>query len=352
MLTILLLARLAVAADPVPTTSGEPAPPAPPPPKEEKKFPDIKMSGLLYAHYLYMLPESADGYNEFGLDRAYLIAKSKLSPHLATRLTLDADRAKTPVDSTGAPVTGVDTKYRVFVKHAYLESSWSKYGLKARGGIIDTPYAPYYDSFVGIRYIRESFPKQYRLVDTADAGVGVYGTHADGLVDWNASLLNGEGYSNLEVDKGKQINARVTVDPLASGGEMNLPITVYGSMNGQPSTIGDPIVILIGAVGFKQKYIAAWAEYDMATQGDLNYGGYSATLHPMAPDIGGVIFRYDHADPNNDADDDALNAIVVGLTHDFTPDLVSIAATYERSSQEGVDDPLAEVIFVHMQAGF
>jgi hypothetical protein len=182
--------------------------------------------------------------------------------------------------------------------------------------------------------------------------VGVYGTHADGLIDWNASLLNGEGYSNLEVDKGKQINARVTVDPLASGGEMNLPITVYGSMNGQPSTVGDPIVILIGALGFKQKYVAAWAEYDMASQGDHKYGGYSATLHPMAPDIGGVIFRYDHYDPDNDADGDAQNAIVVGLTHDFKPNQVSIAATYERSSLEGADDPLAEVAFLHMQAGF
>jgi len=346
---ISLVASLALAADPAPTASAEPAPPAPA--KEEKKFPDIKMSGLLYAHYLYMLPESAEGYNEFGLDRAYLIAKSKLSPHLATRLTLDADRAKTPVDSTGAPVTGVDTKYRVFVKHAYLESSWTKYGLKARGGIIDTPYTPYYDSFVGIRYIRESFPKQYKLLDTADAGVGIYGTHADGLVDWNASLLKGEGYSNLEVDKGKQINARVTVDPLASGKEMNLPITVYGSMNGEPS-VGDPIVILIGAVGFKQKYVAAWAEYDMASQGDLKYGGYSATLHPMAPDIGGVIFRYDMFDPNNDADDDALTTMVVGLTHDFKPNQVSIAGTFEQVSLQNADDPISQTIFVHMQAGF
>jgi hypothetical protein len=122
-------------------------------------------------------------------------------------------------------------------------------------------------------------------------------------------------------------------------------------MNGQPS-VGDPIVILIGAVGFKQKYIAAWAEYDIATQGDLDYGGYSLTLHPQAPEMGGLIFRYDHFDPDNDTDDDSLSAIVAGLTHDFKPDLVSIALTYERSSLEGTDDPLTEIVFVHMQAGF
>jgi hypothetical protein len=348
LLTTLLLAHLALAAEPV-TTSSEPSPPAPP--KEEKKFPDIKMSGILFAHWMYMLPESADGYNEFGLDRAYLIARSKLSPHFATRLTLDADRLRTATDSTGAPVAGGDTKYRVFVKHAYLESSWTKYGLKARGGIIDTPYTGFYDSFVGIRYIIESFPRQYRILDTADAGVGLYGTHADGLVDWNASLLNGEGYGSPEIDKGKQINARFTVDPLASGGEMNLPITVYGSMNGKPA-VGDPIVVLIGAIGFKHDYLVAWAEYDMVTQGDLDQSGYSATLHPKVPEIGGVIFRYDHFDPNTDADDDAVTAIIGGLTHDFEPDALSLAATYERASLEGVDDPVSESIFVHMQAGF
>jgi hypothetical protein len=351
LLTTLLLVHLALAADPAPTAAGEATPPAPPPPKEEKKFPDLQMSGLLFAHYLYMLPEAADGYNEFGIDRAYLIAKSKLSPHMATRLTLDADRAKVPVDSTGAPVTGYDTKYRVFVKHAYLEGSWTKYGLKARGGIIDTPFAPYYDSFAGIRYIMKSFTDQNKLLDTADAGVGLYGTHANGLIDWNASLLNGEGYSNLEVDKGKMVNGRFTVDPLASGKKMNLPISVYGSMNGKPA-VGDPIVALIGAVGFKQEYIAAWAEYDMFSQGDLKYGGYSLTLHPMAPDVGGVIFRYDNFDPNSDADDDALTTMVVGLTHDFKPNQVSIAGTFEQVSLQNANDPISQTIFVHMQAGF
>ena len=346
---VALLASLALAQDPAPTTIGEPPPPAPP--KEEKKFPDLKMSGILYAHWLYALPESADGFNEFAISRAYLIARSKLSPHFATRLTLDADRIRTPTDSTGVPVSGADTKYRVFVKHAYLESSWTQYGLKARGGIIDTPYTGFYDSFVGMRYIAESFPRQVRLLDTADAGVGVYGTHADGLVDWNASLLNGEGYGSPEIDKGKQINGRLSVDPLAPGEEMNLPITVYGSMNGKPED-GDPIIVLIGAVGFKQDYLVAWAEYDMVSQGDVSGGGYSVTLHPKIPEIAGVIFRYDHFDPNADGDDDAVTSIIAGITHDFKPDAVSIAATYESASLEGTDDPTIENVLVRIQAGF
>lgn len=34
----------------------------------------------------------------------------------------------------------------------------------------------------------------------------------------NPSLLNGEGYGNIEVDAGKAVQARFTVDPLAAGG--------------------------------------------------------------------------------------------------------------------------------------
>jgi hypothetical protein len=334
---------LALAADPA-----EPAEVPPPPPKEEKKFPDTKVSGILFAHYGYLLTDGSDGYNEFGLDRAYLVAESKLSGHLATRLTLDADRLKATTLPDDSEVT-VDTKYRVFVKHAYLEGRWESYGLKTRGGIIDTPYAPYYDKFVGIRYVIESFPKQNKVLETADIGAGLWGNHADGLLDWNVSLLNGEGYSKPEIDEGKAVQARVIVDPLAKG-EMNLPITGFVSMNGQPS-VGDPIITAIGAVGFKQDYLVAWAEYLLVMQGDLSGGGYSATLAPKAPDVGGLLLRYDHFDPNADADDDASDTIIAGVTHDFV-EKVSLAGTYERITPEATPDAPGRSVFVHMQAGF
>jgi hypothetical protein len=70
------------------------------------------------------------------------------------------------------------------------------------------------------------------------------------------------------------------------------------------------------------------------------------------PEIVGVILRYDHFDPDVDGDDDAITGIVGGITHDFKPDFVSLSATYESESLQGTDDPLAESIFVRMQAGF
>ena len=63
------------------------------------------------------------------------------------------------------------------------------------------------------------------------------------------------------------------------------------------------------------------------------------------------------SDEISQADQDRADAVAAAerfteTWNTFKPNQVSIAGTYERSSQESVDEPLAEVIFVHMQAGF
>mgnify|MGYP001422086543 CR=1 FL=1 len=84
-------------------------------------------------------------------------------------------------DTGGEPVTvTVDTKLRVFVKHAYLEAKSDAAHLKLRAGIIDTPYGPYYDSFVGMRYVSDSFSANTKIISTADFGVGVMVTQGKG----------------------------------------------------------------------------------------------------------------------------------------------------------------------------
>ena len=310
--------------------------------------PTVKVGGIVFAHYDYDLTDGADGYNEFALDRAYLTIQATLNPHLATKLTLDGDRFKSTTLSDDSTVN-VDTKYRVFVKHAYLEGRWDEPGLKVRGGIVDTPYCPFYDGFVGVRYITESFAKQNKVLDTADLGVGVWGKQFDGLVDWNVSLLNGEGYGKPEVDKGKAVQGRVSIDPLAKGKKMNLPITAFVSYNGQPATEA-PIVTMIGAVGFKQDYLVGWGEVLRVSNDEVVGEGYSATLVPRVPKFGGVLLRYDHFDRNADTEDDASTTLIAGATHDFF-ERVSLAGTFERTSKEGSDTP-TQGVFVHMQAGF
>ena len=68
-------------------------------------------------------------------------------------------------------------------------------------------------------------------------------------------------------------------------------------------------------------------------------------------DVLNVIARYDHWDPNADADGDAETMIRAGVSRDFLKK-VSGAVIYERTTLESAKDAPEHGVFVRMQAGF
>jgi hypothetical protein len=320
---------------------------APTPPPADKPQPTVKVGGVVFAHYGYDLTEGADGYNSFDLDRAYLTARAELTPHLATRLTLDADRLK-PVDVAGTDTT-VDTKLRVFVKHAYLEWKDAGPGVKLRFGMADTAWAPYYDQFWGHRYVAKHAADDAKLIDTSDLGIQVMGEHGKGLVSWQAGLINGEGYGKVEVDASKTAQARLTVDPLGPNADFDLPISGFVSQ----SFLGeaDPVTMYAGAVGFKMKYGLAWAEYFGRSSGGASARVVSVTVAPKVPKVLEVLARVDLVDGDTAKADDGSTKLIVGVGHDFF-ERVSAMATYERTTAEAAPDAPTHGVFLRMQAGF
>ncbi len=296
------------------------------------------MGGLLAAHYGLNLTEGADNFNEFALDRAYLTARAKITPTFGARLTLDADRP-----------SSADTKYRVFVKHAYLEAKIGGTPMKVRAGVIDTPYQGYSDNFWEHRYVAKGQSDSNGNLSPADLGVSIGGEHAKGLVDWTVGLYNGEGYSKIEVDAGKSVQGRVTIDPMASKERMRLPLT--GFVDYHMVQDGDPIMLFAAAAGFKMPYVWFWGEYTGRSQGDVSGGGYSVSLLPGMPKYFRVIARYDSYDPNSEVDADGWSTIIGGVSHNFYED-ISLAATYERTTTEAAPDDAAHGAFLRMQAGF
>lgn len=315
--------------------------------KEEPKFPVVKPSGVLFARYGYDLTDGADGYNAFSIDRVYLRADVAMSKAFGARVTLDADRMK-PFELGTEEVT-YDTKYRVFVKHAYLEAK-DLGPLKLRAGMVANTYTSFYDDTWGDRYITEAFSKNAGVHETADLGVQLVGNHGDGLVGWDVSLVNGEGYSKLELDAGKKVQARVTVDPLAKLEDRELPITGFASYAGHPTT-GVPSFIWGGAAGFQMPRLFVWAEVLGTQEGPTSGFGYSATLSPRLPKYLGIVSRYDHWDPDTSAQGDEENLLVAGLERDFMKK-VSVAVTYERSWLDVAPDAPEHGVVVHAQAGF
>ncbi len=312
------------------------------------KFPVVKPGGVIFARYQYDLTDGADGANAFAVDRVYLRTDVKMSERFAARITLDADRMK-PLELGDGTSATFDTKYRVFVKHAYLAVK-DLGPLELRAGMIDTPFTPYYDNFTGNRYIVKSFADNAGLLDTADLGVALLGDHGDGLVDWNLSLLNGEGYGKVEVDAGKSVQARVTVDPLATMEDRDLPITAFAAYSGHPTT-GEPTFVWAGATGFQMPELLVWAEVLGTSEGGVNGLGYSATLNPRLPKIAGLVARYDHFDPDTATADDGTTLLIGGVEKDFL-DKVAVAVTYEREWGDATPEAPEHGLVVHMQAGF
>lgn len=323
-----LLASLAFAGDPAP-------------------LPQVEAQGLVYAHWGLDLGDGARAYNEFALDRAYFGAKAQVTPKLGVRIMLDADRMKAVETDTGEFT--YDTKYRVFVKYAWLEWKGFAPGLKLRAGVIDTPYQPMQDNFWGHRYVHMGLADQEKVLSTADLGVAVTGEHAKGLVSWSAGVFNGEGYGKLEVDAGKSVQARLTVDPLAPKGKFQLPLTAF--VNVSTHVDADPTITYVGAVGLKMPWVWFLGEYLGVAEGSGGKQGISVAALPGMPKVGRVVLRYDRYDPDTTADADGYDKIITGVSHDFA-DKISVAATYERKMPEATGSDADHGVFVHMQAGF
>ena len=313
---------------------------------DDKPAPTIKTGGVVFAHYGVDLTAGSNAASAFDLDRAYLTVRADLTEHLATRLTLDADREKPFINTDGTSVT-YDTKTRVFVKHAYLEWKDAAPGVKLRFGMADTAWIPVYDQFWAYRFMAKSASDEAGWLSTSDLGVQVMGEHAKGLVGWQASFINGEGYSKPEIDASKTGQARVTVDPLAPGGSMNLPISAFISQ----SFLGDADTVTMfgGAAGFKQTYLTVWAEYLGRSSAGVSGSIISATVMPKIPKAVTFVGRFDLIDPDSGNPGDSSTKLVVGAGHEFYERVVA-AVDYESVTPE-LGDP-TQGLYLRMQAGW
>ncbi|MSQ02303.1 MAG: hypothetical protein EXR71_10510 [Myxococcales bacterium] len=309
--------------------------------------PSVEAGGMVFASWQLNMTGGADNYNEFGVDRAYATLKAKMAPKIGARITLDADHFKAV--TTPAGDLTLDTKYRLFLKHAYVEFKDVAPGVKVRAGMIDTPYQPNQDSFWGQRYLAKGLGDEEKLLSTADLGVSIGGEHGKGLFSWTAAVLNGEGYSKLEVDSGKALQARVTVDPIAAQGKMELPITAYVDYNVHADA--DTRITYAAALGFKQRFIWFSGEYLGVSEGDHGEMGYSVAALPGMPKYGRVVLRYDHFDPDTEVEADGHDRVYAGLSHDFA-DKVSLAFLYQRTMPEADGAAVEHGVGMHAQAGF
>jgi len=310
-----------------PALADEPAPPRP----------RVVLGGELHASYGLSLN---DGFhNAFALDRARLTVTAPLTQRLAVYAAVDADRLAW---TEGEPP---DTKLRVLVRNAWLELHAVPVGMRFRAGMVDTPFTSYSEHIVDTRFLTPSFGEEIGWLHPADLGVSFYGRTANGLLEWDSAIVNGEGFDNIELDAGKTGQARVTVDPWGVAHAVKIPLTFFGSYDS-----GADVGIYGAGLGYQSKWGTAWYEFFGRVEGGTHQLAYCGTDLFGRPNIGYLVLRYGHVYLDLRDPEAVENTLIAGVLRGFGP--VRVSATWE-ATWRGVDlvDP-THGIFLRTDTGF
>ncbi|MBL4775518.1 MAG: hypothetical protein JKY87_05630 [Mariprofundus sp.] len=137
------------------------------------------------------------------LDRAYFSLKYQFDDVWSMSLTTDAN-----IDTGLAKKTT-----NVFIKKAYLRGKLAdEFVISA--GVIGTPFIGYENKLNTHRYVHKSFTDTYKFDDSADAGIGISGKLADGLIQYSIAELNGGGFGNISRNNSLDFNSRVGIYPI------------------------------------------------------------------------------------------------------------------------------------------
>lgn len=140
----------------------------------------------------------------FEVKRAYLGYKVNLDDNLSANVKLDI----------GSPddVSEYSLKKRfAYFKNAYLQYKTGKFS--AQFGISDCQQFKVQEKFWGYRYIYQSFQDINKFGPSADLGI-VCDYNLSDKIRFDASFLNGEGYSQVQTDEDFKMALGTTIKPL------------------------------------------------------------------------------------------------------------------------------------------
>jgi len=140
----------------------------------------------------------------FNLTRTYLTAKYTFNSDWMMRVTTDV------VQENGL----AKKKTNVFLKYAYLQGKLLDDALVLRLGVSHNPWIDYEQGLWKHRYFSKVTTDTFKYDDSADIGLGLKGTVADGLVKYWATAVNGGGYGDLTQTNGIDYKSRLSIYPV------------------------------------------------------------------------------------------------------------------------------------------
>jgi hypothetical protein len=228
----------------------------------------------------------------------------------------------------------------IYVKKAYVQAKLSP-ALFVRVGSADLPWIPFVEGIYGYRFVENTVIDRTKFGTSADWGVHIGGSLANGLVNYAASAINGAGYKTLSRSSDTiDLEGRISVNPIR---EITFAVGGYtGKLGKSAANLPDSatphtanrIDALVAYTGKRARlgveYFAAdnWTSVTSAASDKAD--GWSAFgSFAFTPKIG-VFGRYDWVKPNKDTHptlkDQYFN---VGLNYKPIPP-IDLALVYKR----------------------
>jgi hypothetical protein len=313
------------------------APPVavPPKPAAPDWWDDTKISGKAFFN-VSTIDQKSDGADSSAngtqaeLKRFYLGVDHKFNDTFSANLTTDFRYG----------TNGTNKDVLVYVKKAYVQARLSP-AFFVRVGSADLPWVPFAEGLYGYRFVENELIDRTKFGTSADWGVHVGGSLANGLVSYAASAINGAGYKTLSRSSNTiDLEGRISINPIK-------PITLgVGAYTGKLGKSADNLpgsatphrATRFNAIAaYTDKRLRAGIEYFAAKNwnnvntlaSDKSNGWSAFASFAFTPKIA-VFGRYDWVKPSRDLNPDLKDRYFnIGLNYKPIPPL-DLALVYKR----------------------
>jgi hypothetical protein len=260
------------------------------------------------------------------LDRAYISIGYKVNDIWSMKLTTDA--------TLNTAATGKKTE--VFIKNAYIKAAFAPEAVFTIG-VIGTPWIGYENGLDGHRYIVKAYTDTHGLDSSADAGVGLAGKFADGVVGYALTIVNGKGDGDIAATDAVDFNSRLGIYPVEG---LTIDLQYRSGYKGTKT---------LGAAGTKSTLTQAMLTYaatdnyrvgvnyisDKSTTAanlETKTTGIAAWTRAKFNDSFGVYGRYENTkvDPNNTTINSKENRFVVAAEY-FANKNIRLSLAWDQS---------------------
>jgi hypothetical protein len=286
--------------------------------------PSIRVGVTIYADYTVQSEpkvKDADGNsvtsNSFNVGRSYINVTGNINHYIAFRVTPDITRETDPGSS-------IDGSYTFRLKYAFAQfnlDDWMTHGSWVRFGLQQTPYIDYSEGIYRYRFQGTTFSEREGFLTSSDNGASFHYNFPQNYGDFHAGFYNGEGYSKPEANDTKAFQVRGSVRPLH----------VHPILKGWRFTgFYDADAYVkdgekhrgIFATTFEHTYVNASFEYlattdqTSVTKTDVDGKGWSFWVNPKSPKGYELLARFDHFEPDDNANQ-KRDRQIVGVAYWF-----------------------------------